>query len=45
MEADVISKIQVMDGKIRLVFAVEMEFFLFKKMKFYNVCVVLYVRI
>jgi hypothetical protein len=43
MQADVISKAEVMDGKIGLDFVVEMGFE--KKIKFYTVCDAFYVEL
>jgi hypothetical protein len=41
MQANVISKAEVMDGKKRLDFAVEMGF---EKIKFYTVCNAFYIK-
>ena len=43
MQANVISKAEVMDGKMRLDFAVEMGFE--KKIKFYTVCDAFYIKL
>jgi hypothetical protein len=43
MQANVISKAEVMDGKMRLDFAVEMRFE--KNIKFYTVCDAFYIKL